>query len=239
MNFLLAFGLEKLDNHRDFRCRGRTTPWKRPPVVEPVQQSTRSSLLARLRQEPTDQAAWSQFVDQYGPCVLGWCRNWKLQEADAQDVTQEVLRILAIRLRTFAYDPEQGFRNWLYVVAQRAWQEFLEARRRHPAGTGDSRVERLLDTVEAREDLLKRLEEQFDHELLKIAMARVRQRVEPPTWEAFRLTAQELLPAAEAAERLGLSAPTIFVYRSRVQRMLRDELTLLEGKEPAGAGAES
>jgi RNA polymerase sigma-70 factor (ECF subfamily) len=196
---------------------------------------TRSSLLARLRRSPTDQEAWNQFVECYGPLIYAWCRHWRLQEADAQDVAQNVLQILAVRLRTFAYDPALGFRNWLHVVTRHAWQAFVESRRRSPAGTGDSDIEKLLASLPAREDLVRRLEEQFDHELLAIAMERVQQRVEPATWDAFRLMALEHRPAAEAAEQLGLGAPVVFVYRSRVQRMLRDELRRLEHDEPSTA----
>ena len=52
---------------------------------------TSLTLLARLRQDPKDQAAWSDFVARYGPSILQWCRGWGVQEADAQDVTQDVL----------------------------------------------------------------------------------------------------------------------------------------------------
>jgi RNA polymerase sigma-70 factor (ECF subfamily) len=74
--------------------------------------STRASLLERLRQDPTDQQAWSQVVRCYGPKIFGWCRRWGLQEADAHDVTQNVLTVLAVRMKTFTYDPTLRFRGW-------------------------------------------------------------------------------------------------------------------------------
>ena len=48
----------------------------------------------------------------------------------------------------------------------------------------------LIQTVEARDDLARRLEAEFDLELLEEAQRRVRQR-RPGTWEAYRLTAIE------------------------------------------------
>ena len=48
-----------------------------------------------------------------------------------------------------------------------------------------------------RDDLAARLEEAFDLERLEMAQASVRQRVEPHTWEAFRLTALEGRSGAE------------------------------------------
>src|SRR6266550_4020913 len=112
---------------------------------------TSLSLLARLRQAPTDQAAWSEFVNRYGPKIYGWCRRWKLQEADAQDVTQEVVTKLADKMRTFSYDPAGSFSAWLRTLTHHAWHDFIEHRKRPGAGNGDSEVLELLQGVEARE----------------------------------------------------------------------------------------
>jgi RNA polymerase sigma-70 factor (ECF subfamily) len=92
--------------------------------------------------------------------------------------------------------------------------------------------------VAAREDLVQRLQEQFDHELLEMAMGSVRQRVEPRTWEAFRLLALEQQPAAEAARRLGMKVATAYVARGKVQKMVREELRRLEQGHPPGAPEE-
>ena len=35
--------------------------------------TTDVTLLGRLRHEPTDQAAWSEFVARHGPKILHWC----------------------------------------------------------------------------------------------------------------------------------------------------------------------
>jgi RNA polymerase sigma-70 factor (ECF subfamily) len=56
----------------------------------------------------------------------------------------------------------------------------------------------------------------------------VRERVTGPTWDAFRLTAQEGLPAAEAGARLGLPVASVFKAKSNVLKMLREELDRLE-----------
>jgi RNA polymerase sigma-70 factor (ECF subfamily) len=160
---------------------------------------TSTTLLTRLRHEPADQAAWAEFVRRYGPLVYRWCRRWQLQEADAQDVTQAVLVKLADKMRTFAYDPTRSFRGYLRTLARYAWCDFLEARKQPGAGSGGSDVLQFLETLEAGDDLERRLSEQFDQEVLEEAQARVQQRVEPATWEAFRLTAVEGLSGAEAA----------------------------------------
>jgi RNA polymerase sigma-70 factor (ECF subfamily) len=197
-------------------------------MAGPIHSQTRVTLLGRLRHDPTDAQAWNEFVDHYGGKVLAWCRRWGLQEADAQDVTQAVLLKLAVRLRDFSYDPSRSFKAWLKTVARHAWQDFMDGRQRPGLGSGDTRVLEQLQSVEARDDLLRQLDEAFDRELLDEAVRRVRLRVEPQTWEAFRLTAEEGLSGAEAARRTGLRASHVYVARFRVQEMLRDEVQKLD-----------
>jgi RNA polymerase sigma-70 factor (ECF subfamily) len=190
--------------------------------------TTRVTLLARLRQDPTDQGAWDDFVERYGRHIYRWCRQWKLQDADAEDVTQDILVKLARKLRAFAYDPSLSFRGWLKTVAHHAWRDFEDSRRRALAASGDTQVQELLLTVQAREDLVGKLEEAFDHELLEAAKVRVRMRVAPHTWEAFRLTALEGLPVAEVATRVQMQVAMVYVARSKVQKMLQEEIRKLE-----------
>jgi RNA polymerase sigma-70 factor (ECF subfamily) len=185
-------------------------------------------LLLRLRQAPQDQDAWAEFVDRYGRQIHAWCRRWGLQEADAQDVTQTVLLQLASKLQTFSYDPSQRFRAWLKTLTQHAWSDFLAGWRPGMKGSGDSGVQHLLDTVQARDELASHLQEAFDQELLQLAVARVRARVEERTWEAYQLTAQEGLSGAETAARLGMQVGTVYKAKSKVHAMLQETLRELD-----------
>ena len=186
--------------------------------------STSATLLGRLRHDVTDPEAWAEFVNRYGPLIDQWCRHWKLQEADAQDVAQIVLAKLAAKLPTFQYDPNQSFRAYVKTLARYAWCDVL-ASRQHPGagGSGDSVVLELLNTIEAREDLESRVAEAFYRKLLDEAMARIRLRVEPRTWEAFRLTTLEGLTGAEAAQRAGMEVATVYKAKSKVQKLLKEE----------------
>ncbi len=185
---------------------------------------TSASLLGRLQQENPDAEAWSEFVRRYGPLLYRWCRSWGLQEADTQDVTQNVLVKLARRLREFRYDGKQSFRGYLKTLAHYAWCDLLAERQVTARGSGDSGVLHELNSVEAREDLERRLAQEFDLELLEQARREVQGLVEPQTWDAFRLTAEEGLSGAEAAQRLGMSVAAVFKARSRVQQMLRQRV---------------
>ena len=67
--------------------------------------TTSVSLLLRLGRYPSDQAAWEEFVDRYGAKIYSWCRAWRLQDADAQDVTQAVLAKLAVAVAPICLRP--------------------------------------------------------------------------------------------------------------------------------------
>ena len=81
------------------------------PDDDPLKTSL--TLLGRLRRDPKDQAAWSEFVARYGPRIRQWCRKWRLQESDAQDGTQDVLLRLNLLMARFVDDPSGRFRGWL------------------------------------------------------------------------------------------------------------------------------
>ncbi len=180
---------------------------------------THASLLGRLHRDPANALAWEEFVQRYGRRIYLWCRGWNLQDADAQDVTQNVLVEIARQMRTFRYDPSRSFRAWLKVVTHGAWCDYLARRPERGRGSGDSEVLRLLHTAEASDDLAQKLEEEHERAVMEEASARVRQRVEPRTWDAFRLLALDGLPGSEVAAQLGMTVSAVFVSKCRVQKL--------------------
>jgi RNA polymerase sigma-70 factor (ECF subfamily) len=191
------------------------------------------SVLLLLLGNPTDRERWNAFVDRYAPKIYGWCRQRRLQEADAQDVTQEVLTQLVQKLRTFAYDPHKGtFRGWLKTLTHHAWCDYLEKRRRAGEGEANPEVLAHLDKLEAREDLLTALAEVFDLELLAEAQARVQLQVSPRDWKIFQELAVARRPGPAVAGELGMTVTAVLMARSRVQKRLRQEIRRLEDGSP-------
>ena len=189
---------------------------------------TSLTLLGRLRSNPSDSGAWDAFADRYGRKIYGWCRRWGLQEADAQDVTQNVLVELVRQMSDFNYRPSGSFRSWLKTIAYRAWCDFLSARQRSRVGEGGDAVLNQLSSPAAADDLLQVLDAECERELLDEAMACVQLRVQPHTWMAFQLTALEDIAGAEVASRLGMQVGTVYVARGKVQKMLQEEVRRLE-----------
>jgi RNA polymerase sigma-70 factor (ECF subfamily) len=197
-----------------------------------AQSITSITLLGRLQGATPDEMAWREFVNRYGPKIQGWCRKRQLQEADAEDLTQTVLTKLVSRLRTFRYDPSQSFRAWLKTVTLHALADFAAQRHRPGQGSGDPRTLEYLASQEARQDFLAELADEFDRELLEEAKARVQLRVGPAKWQAFCLTAFESLSGEEAARRLGMKVITVYTAKSKVLKLLQEEVTRLECPPP-------
>jgi RNA polymerase sigma-70 factor (ECF subfamily) len=134
-------------------------------------------------------------------------------------------------MKDFAYDPSRSFLAWLKTVTHHAWQNLVVSRRHMPAARGDSSHWEKLLTLPARDDLAHRLEKEFDRELLQTALVRVRLRVAPHNWDAFRLTALEGVSAREASQQLAMKIAYVYVARSSVLRLVRDELAELESSQ--------
>jgi len=184
---------------------------------------TSVTLMMRVRKAPADSQAWDEFVRRYQPSICVWCLKWGSQPSDVDDIAQEVLLKLLTAMRKFHYDPARSFRAWLKTVTKNAWTDLARDRFRARDAT-TTLFDSLADSNDALADLERKIEDAFDQELLDLAMRKVRERVKPTTWEAFRLTAIEDRPGAEVAQQLQISVASVFVAKHRVQKLLREEV---------------
>src|SRR5687767_4781568 len=95
---------------------------------------TRVSLLVQIR-DGANHAAWQEFVQLYGPVIYGFARKRGLQDADAADLMQDVLRSVLAAIGRLDYDRRQGtFRGWLFTITRNKIFNFLAARSVRPQG---------------------------------------------------------------------------------------------------------
>jgi RNA polymerase sigma-70 factor (ECF subfamily) len=187
--------------------------------------TTRPSLLVRLR-DPRDNPAWEQFVDVYAPLVYGFGRKHGLQDADAADVTQEVLRAVAGAVGRLEYDPGRGsFRGWLFTVVRNKLRNFLDAQARQEHGQGDSAAQKWLEAQPAAPDeVAAQWEREYEERLFAWAADQVRGGFQDTTWQAFWRTAVENRDPREVAAALGLSVGAVYIAKSRVLARLREQI---------------
>jgi RNA polymerase sigma-70 factor (ECF subfamily) len=171
-----------------------------------------------------DNEAWHTFVDLYAPLIYRFGRKHRLQDADAADLTQDVLHSVALALQDGKYDPALGsFRSWLYTVARNALYKMLRRHRREPIGSGDTQEQVRFQQIPAIED-----EDHWGHEYRKRLFAwgceAIRDEFRPTTWQAFWRTAVAEERVEQVAEELGMSAGAVYVARSRVLTRLKEKV---------------
>ena len=191
---------------------------------------TRASLLVRLR-DRQDHDAWNQFVELYAQLIYGFARKRGLQDADAADLMQDVLRSVARNAPKMEYDPSRGtFRGWLYTVTRNKIYNFLNGQRHRPRGTGDTDAHERLDATPARDGNGPEAdwEREYQRRLSGRAMELVKDEFQPATWRAFWETAVEGKPAAEVGAGLQMSPGAVYVAKSRVLARLRSKVQELD-----------
>ncbi len=184
---------------------------------------TRASLLIRLR-DPQDQEAWRQFIEVYSALIYGFARQRGLQDADAADLMQEVLRSVSGAMGRLNYDPGRGsFRGWLYTITRNKLNTFLSRQKRQVLGTGESGMqERLAEEAVPGEDAL--WDQEYERRLFEWAAERVRNTSGQSVWQAFWQTAVEGKSPKDVARGLGMSVGAVYVAKSRTLAQVREQI---------------
>ena len=193
---------------------------------------TRNSLLLRLP-DKADIDAWDQFVAIYQPLVFRLARSKGFQDADANDIVQEVMLAVSKSIHRWDHDPTKGrFRDWLYKIARNLMINFLTRRKHLPLGQGGSELVRLLnDCIDPNVEESQSSREfdlEYRRQIYISAAHTVQNDVRPKTWEAFHKTSIDCLGIAETSRALQMSEGAVVVARCRVLARLREAVRRLE-----------
>jgi RNA polymerase sigma-70 factor (ECF subfamily) len=166
-------------------------------------------------------------------------RQRGLQDADARDVTQQV--ILAVNQAVERWQPdgrEASFRRWLFAIARKLSLKFIQrsATVRGPARRGAGGTD-MLELLNGLPEPDHRTEIFFDHEyrteVFHWAAQQIRIEFRESTWHAFWRTCVLNEPIAAVAERLGTTAGNVYVARTRVIARLRQKVRECEAGRDA------
>jgi RNA polymerase sigma-70 factor (ECF subfamily) len=186
--------------------------------------TTSVSLLERLKRQSAE-PDWQRLDALYRPFLLGFLRNQSLPEADAEDLTQDILTVVVRELPSFEHNRRIGaFRAWLRMIAVHRVRDFCRGRKRRPVTGADSAA---LERLQQLEDPNSGVSGQWDREHDRHVVARLLEAIagefEPATWQAFRAVMFEGQSPAEAAEKVGVSVNSVLLAKSRILARLRRE----------------
>jgi RNA polymerase sigma-70 factor (ECF subfamily) len=181
--------------------------------------TTHTTLLNRLS-NGVDPAAWKEFHERYNDLLRGFAYRYGLQQADCDDIVQEVLLALSRTMPGFEYDPSRGkFRSYLKTLTIRTVFQIL--RQKSSQKTLED-VDSAIEHAMTDPDTEAMWEAEWRHHHVRRAMARLESEFNEKDRMAFSLYAVKNRSAGETADSLGLSLDQVYQAKSRILRRLSE-----------------
>jgi RNA polymerase sigma-70 factor (ECF subfamily) len=200
-------------------CKRLARP-RRDAIILRVSLTSRS-LLDRLKNAAPDAPEWHSLHTIYLPLIQYWLRRVPGVGDEADDLAQEVLIVLVRELPAFERRRDGSFRAWLRGITLNRIRAFQRVRRKLPlVGEDDALLSQLADSAS---DVARQWDREHDRHVFQKLTAIVKGDFEPSTWEAFTCFALDGRPAAEVAEKLGLTESAVVQAKCRILKRLREE----------------
>lgn len=185
---------------------------------------TSESLILRVK-DPADAAAWSAFLAIYRPVVYRLARSRGLQDADADDLAQQVFVSIARAVEN--WQPAVSgppFRVWLYRIAH---NEILKSitRRKPDSATGSSSVQEMLQaTPQSEADASVELLRESRMEAFRWASEAVRHEFTAATWSMFWQSTVDDQAVDGVAKKHNRTSGAVYLARYRVMKRLKEKI---------------
>lgn len=199
-------------------------------IADPI--PTRYTLLSRL-QDWEDDESWRVFFNTYWRLIYSVAIKSGLTETEAEEVVQETVICVAKSIQKFKRDRERGsFKGWLRNLTR--WRIADQLRKRTAAVAGrntDGHAARSTlgpaDELEGANGVAD-WEREWQWNLLKAAMDRVKARVNEEQYQLFDFCVVKQWPVSRITATLGVSAARVYLARHRIGRLVEKEVRRLE-----------
>ena len=189
---------------------------------------TRQTLLKRLH-DKYDNDSWKEFVDTYRNYIYVVIRRMGIDEADAEDIVQQVLMKLWEKLPEFCYDDKKRFRSFVAAITRNKVNDFIRSRKAESARLD----KKLQESIEAGlnninlpqvEVIAQREWELF---ITNMAMKNIRSSFKGNAVEVFEKMLAGM-PVDEIAARLDIKINTVHQLNKRVRDRMIEEIQRLK-----------
>jgi len=195
---------------------------------------TRRTLLSRLK-DWRDEESWRDFFNTYWKLIYSVAIKAGLSDAEAQEVVQETVITVSKKMPEFRYDPAIGsFKGWLLHITRWRINDQLRKRQRenerrggNPMETGTtSLVQRIPDPATV--DLEAVWEQDWERNLMDVALDRVKRYVNPKQYQMFDLHVIKEWPAHKVAQKLHTNFAKVYYAKYKVTSLLEKEIRKLK-----------
>ena len=202
---------------------------------------TRQSLLSRLK-DKNDDASWREFFEMYWKFIYMVAVRSGLTDSEAQDVVQETVISMWEQMPKFKYDPSKGtFKGYLYKTARfcildQKRKRKQDAHRHADLPRDTSGTDPINDIVDPATLTPPNWDEEWDWNLLQVAIQNVKVRIKPKHFQIFDWYVLKRLPSTEVATKLGITIGQVFLVKYRVTEVLSKEIQKLKQQYDSGTG---
>ncbi len=209
------------------------------PEIQRVYAQTRQSLIDRLK-DWEDQRSWEEFYQTYWRLIYSMALKAGLRPEEASEVVQETILSIAKQQQKEekGYDREKGsFKSWLLQVTK--WRIADQFRKRQrdqrliatlpddpDSSSNTGALERFADP--AGSDIEKEWDAEWNANLTKAALHRVKTKVSPKQFQIFDCYVVKGWDAAKVQEHLEISMTQVYLAKHRVGKLVRQEIETLQ-----------
>jgi RNA polymerase sigma factor (sigma-70 family) len=186
---------------------------------------TSLSLLESLS-ESSDPALWQELTELYTRWLRRWLQKSGLQEADADDLIQDVFVVINRELANFRHNGRLGaFRAWLRGILVNRLRDMLRRNDYRPTAAGGTRfLESLEQLADPRSELSQHWDLQHDRYVLHRTLERIGPRFSDSSIRAFRRIVFDHADVGDVAQELGVTRNAVIIAKCRVVKELRREV---------------
>ncbi|MEL6111019.1 MAG: sigma-70 family RNA polymerase sigma factor [Planctomycetota bacterium] len=188
---------------------------------EALDNLTSPTLILALQEGGDTGNVWPRLVRIYAPLIYRWCQRSGVQEADASDISQEVMSDVIRAISEYSHDGDAAtFRGWLWTITRNRIALHFRKWAKSPVAPGGTDALQLIEQVP--DERPEKPEDVTDLHLRALETLKID--FNEATWTAFWRVVIDRDEAKDVAEDLGVSVWTVYKAKSRVLAKLRSEL---------------
>ena len=185
---------------------------------------TRQTLLEKLRNK-YDEKSWNEFVKTYKSYICIIIKRMGINEADTEDLSQQVMLKLWKKIPEFEYRRDKRFRHYIATTTRNTVHDFIRKSCSEKARIDSSSISS--DKVSSLPDIDCLIKEEWESFIANLALDNIRKNFEISSIDLFLQILDGKTPQALASE-LDLKVNSVQRTFKRIKDKLKEEISRLK-----------